>query len=68
MILCSVLPSIVNAIVISSAFSSANTYLFTASRVLYGLAVQNQAPVIFSTCTKGGVPWVAILTAVGHFF
>lgn len=57
------LPSIVNAIVITSAFSSANTYVFSSSRILYGLAVQNQAPTIFATCTKGGVPWVAVMTA-----
>lgn len=58
-----VLPSIINAIIISSAFSSANTLLFASSRILYGLAVQNQAPRIFTTCTKSGLPWVAIFVA-----
>ncbi|KAI6038671.1 general amino acid permease [Pisolithus marmoratus] len=58
-----VLPSIINAIIISSAYSSANTCVFTASRILYGLAVQNQAPKIFATCTKGGLPWVAVIIA-----
>ncbi|KAL4072265.1 general amino acid permease 1 [Scleroderma citrinum] len=58
-----VLPSIVNAIIIAGAFSSANTYLFSSSRILYGLAVQNQAPQVLSTCTKGGIPWVAAITA-----
>ncbi|KIM55752.1 hypothetical protein SCLCIDRAFT_1220924, partial [Scleroderma citrinum Foug A] len=58
-----VLPSIVNAIIITSAFSTANTYVFSSSRILYGLAVQNQAPAIFATCTESGVPWVAVITA-----
>ncbi|KAI6141929.1 general amino acid permease [Pisolithus tinctorius] len=58
-----VLPSIINAIIISSAYSSANTCLFTASRILYGLGVQNQAPKVFTTCTKGGIPWVAVIVA-----
>ncbi|KAF9238127.1 general amino acid permease [Melanogaster broomeanus] len=58
-----VLPSIINAILITSAFSAANTYIFTSSRILYGLAVQNQAPKIFTTCTKSGMPWVAVIVA-----
>ncbi|KAG6333090.1 hypothetical protein ID866_6003 [Astraeus odoratus] len=57
------LPSIINAIVIASAFSSANTCLFSASRILYGLAVQNQAPEVFAKCTDSGVPWVALMTS-----
>ncbi|KAF9224940.1 hypothetical protein BS17DRAFT_779328 [Gyrodon lividus] len=55
-----VLPSIINAVLITSSFSAANTFLFTSSRILYGLAVQNQAPEIFTTCTKGGLPWIAM--------
>ncbi|KAF9224925.1 general amino acid permease [Gyrodon lividus] len=55
-----VLPSIINAVLITSSFSAANTFLFTSSRILYGLAVQNQAPKIFTTCTKGGLPWIAM--------
>lgn len=58
-----VLPSIINAIIISSAYSSANTCVFTASRILYGLAVQKQGPKIFTTCTKSGLPWVAVVVA-----
>ncbi|KIK98890.1 hypothetical protein PAXRUDRAFT_9247 [Paxillus rubicundulus Ve08.2h10] len=58
-----VLPSIINAILIASAFSAANTFIFASSRILYGLAVQNQAPKIFATCTKGGLPWIAVIVA-----
>ena len=60
----SVLPSIVNAILITSAFSAANTFIFSASRILYGLAVQKKAPRIFTTCTKDGLPWIAVIASV----
>ncbi|KAF8452647.1 general amino acid permease [Boletus edulis BED1] len=56
-------PSIVNAVLLTSAFSAANTFIFSASRVLYGLAVQNQAPRVFTTCTQGGLPWVAVIAS-----
>ena len=59
-----VLPSIVNAVLITSAFSAANTFIFSASRILYGLAVQNKAPKIFTTCTSNGLPWIAVIAAV----
>ncbi|KAG6380298.1 general amino acid permease 1 [Boletus reticuloceps] len=58
-----VFPSVVNAVLLTSAFSAANTYIFSASRVLYGLAVQNKAPRIFTTCTQGGLPWVAVIAS-----
>ncbi|KAH7890981.1 amino acid permease/ SLC12A domain-containing protein [Phlebopus sp. FC_14] len=55
-----ILPSIVNAGVMTSAFSSANSSLFSSSRILYGLALRGQAPRIFTYCTKKGLPIVAI--------
>ncbi|RPD64510.1 general amino acid permease 1 [Lentinus tigrinus ALCF2SS1-7] len=58
-----VLPHIINAGVFTSAFSAGNSYLFCASRVLYGLSLRGQAPKIFSYCTKNGLPLVAVLTA-----
>ncbi|EIW79688.1 general amino acid permease 1 [Coniophora puteana RWD-64-598 SS2] len=57
-----VLPSIINAILLTCVFSAGNTFLYAASRILYGLSLQGQSPRIFSTCTKGGTPWVAVLT------
>ncbi|KAG8216141.1 amino acid permease-domain-containing protein [Butyriboletus roseoflavus] len=56
-----VLPSIVNAVLITSAFSTANTFIFSASRILFGLAVQRKAPKIFTSCTKDGLPWIAVI-------
>ena len=58
------LPSIINAVVFTSAFSAANSFLFCSSRILYGLSIRGQAPRVFSYCTKNGLPIVAVLTSV----
>ncbi|KAH7881936.1 general APC amino acid permease [Phlebopus sp. FC_14] len=55
-----ILPSIINAGVMTSAFSAANSFLFCSSRILYGLALRGQAPRFFTYCTKDGLPIVAI--------
>lgn len=51
-----VLPHIINAVILSSASSSANAFLFVGSRYLFGLAQNKQAPRIFLKCTKRGIP------------
>ncbi|KAI9464912.1 general amino acid permease 1 [Lactarius psammicola] len=56
-----VLPHIVNAVVLSSAFSSANGMLYSSSRLLFALGVQGQAPKVVTKVTRSGVPYVAIL-------
>lgn len=56
-----VLPHIVNAGILLSAFSAGNSYLFASSRVLYGLALRGQAPRVFAWCTKKGLPLAAVL-------
>ncbi|TFY83835.1 hypothetical protein EWM64_g162 [Hericium alpestre] len=58
-----VLPHIINAVVLTSAFSSANGMLYSSSRLLFALAVHGQAPKIFTRVNKDGVPMIAILTA-----
>jgi amino acid transporter len=55
-----VLPSIINAGVMTSAFSAANSFLFCSSRILYGLALRGQAPKIFARCTSSGLPLIAV--------
>jgi len=55
-----VLPSIINAGVMTSAFSAANSFLFCSSRILYGLALRGQAPKIFARCTDSGLPFIAV--------
>lgn len=51
-----VLPSIINAVIVSSAAASANAFVFVGSRYLYGLAQNKQAPRIFLKCTARGIP------------
>lgn len=56
------LPAIINACLLTSAWSAASSDLFTSSRALYGLAITHKAPMIFARTTKSGLPWVALLT------
>lgn len=46
--------------ILPPAFSASNSYLFAASRTIYGLACDGQAPKILRRTTKGGLPVVAI--------
>jgi amino acid transporter len=61
-----VLPDIVNAMVLASAFSAGNSYVYCASRSLYGLALEGKAPRFLTKCTKQGVPvyCVAVTLAI----
>ncbi|KAK4939506.1 hypothetical protein LTR10_020215 [Elasticomyces elasticus] len=56
-----VLPSIINAVILTSASSSANAFLYTGSRYLYAIAQNRQAPRFFLKCTKNGVPVYCVL-------
>ena len=47
-----VLPSIVNAVILTSATSSANAFLYSGSRYLYALAQNGQAPRFLLTCSR----------------
>lgn len=55
-----VLPSIVNAVILLSAWSSGNSFLYMSVRSLYSLAIAGNAPAIFKKCTKSGVPIYAV--------
>ncbi|KAL6709628.1 hypothetical protein ACN47E_001056 [Coniothyrium glycines] len=55
-----ILDSIINAGIIISAWSSGNSFLFLSSRSLYALALSGNAPHIFKTCSKSGVPYYAV--------
>ena len=61
-----VLPHIINAMVLGSAFSAGNSYVYCASRSLYGLALEGKAPRLLTRCTRNGVPiyCVAIVLAI----
>jgi len=56
-----VLPDIVNALVLASAFSAGNSYVYCASRSLFGLALEGKAPRVFARCTRQGVPVYSVL-------
>lgn len=51
-----VLPSIVNALCITSTFSAGNSYVYCSSRALYGMSRSGIFPRFFQYCTKSGVP------------
>ncbi|PWN49124.1 hypothetical protein IE53DRAFT_388676 [Violaceomyces palustris] len=52
--------SIVNAMVLLSAWSSANTGILNASRSLFGMALDGHAPKIFLRTHRAGIPWVGV--------
>lgn len=60
-----VLPHIVNALVLTSAFSAGNSYVYCASRCLYGLALEGKAPRFLTACTRRGVPYLCVGTVLG---
>ena len=53
--------SIVNAVVITSAWSASNQCLLAGTRVLYGLALKGQAPKVFLRTTSWGTPYMCVL-------
>ena len=61
------LPSVINSVILISAFSAGNSDLYASSRVLYGLACDGKTPAIFKKCTKSGIPiyCLAITAAMG---
>ncbi|KAF9477031.1 amino acid permease [Pholiota conissans] len=54
------LPSIINACLLTSAWSAASSDLYASSRALYGLAFAGNAPKVFLRTTKSGLPYVSI--------
>ncbi|KAF8299303.1 hypothetical protein DL93DRAFT_2091199 [Clavulina sp. PMI_390] len=57
------LPGIVNAVVMTSAFSSGCSCVFFASRTLLGLANDGMAHRVFLTTNRFGTPYVAVLVS-----
>ncbi|KAI4225776.1 MAG: hypothetical protein L6R36_003662 [Xanthoria steineri] len=54
------LDHIINAVILTSAWSAGNSFMFAGSRSLYSLALNGQAPKIFRTCNKHGVPYLCV--------
>ncbi|KAI1337498.1 amino acid permease/ SLC12A domain-containing protein [Xylariaceae sp. FL0016] len=55
-----VVPSIINAVILTSAWSSGNSSMLGGSRILYGLAREGLAPKVFRKTNRFGIPWVAV--------
>jgi amino acid transporter len=55
------LPSVINAALVTSAWSAASSDLYTSSRALFGLAISGSAPKIFRWTNSKGIPYPAII-------
>ncbi|GIK07309.1 hypothetical protein Aspvir_002971 [Aspergillus viridinutans] len=53
-------PSIINAAVLTSAWSAGNSNMLGGSRILFGLAMHGHAPKFFTRVNRFGAPYVAI--------
>lgn len=54
------LDSVINAVIIMATWSTANTFIYLASRSLYSLAMDGAAPAAFKKCTSSGTPINAV--------
>ncbi|KAI3328178.1 AAT family amino acid transporter [Ustulina deusta] len=54
-----VLPSIINAVILSSAWSAGNSFFYASTRVLYSAALDGKAP-RFLTFERRGVPYACV--------
>ncbi|KAJ5634299.1 hypothetical protein N7528_002141 [Penicillium herquei] len=55
-----VLPSLINAVLLTVVLSAANSNVYSGSRVLTGLALEGFAPKFFARVTKKGVPYISV--------
>ncbi|RDW90970.1 hypothetical protein BP5796_02135 [Coleophoma crateriformis] len=58
-----VLPSIVNACILTSAWSAGNSYCYIGARMIVAMAVDRQAPQFFAKVNRWGVPYWAVLVS-----
>lgn len=56
-----VLNHIINAAILTSAWSAGNSFLYSGSRVLYSMSLTGQAPKVFARTNRKGVPYAAVL-------
>ena len=54
-------PSIINAVVLTSAWSAGNSSLLWGSRILYGMALESRAPEFFTKTNRFGIPYFSVL-------
>ncbi|MGR4040372.1 amino acid permease [Pseudomonas sp. 910_21] len=53
--------TVLNIVVISAVVSAINSDIFSAGRMMYGMAAIGQAPAIFASTSRFGVPWMTVL-------
>ncbi|KAG1244505.1 hypothetical protein G6F65_021766 [Rhizopus arrhizus] len=53
--------SVLNLVVISAVISAINSDIFSTGRMLYGMAANGQAPMVFSRLSRFGVPWMTVV-------
>jgi amino acid transporter len=58
------IPSVVNAVCLTSAWSASNQSILAGTRTLYGLAIKGHAPRIFLRTSKWGVPYMCVLLQI----
>lgn len=59
-----VLPHIMNALLVTAAFSAGNSYTYCSSRTLYGFALDGFAPKFLTATTKTGIPIYCVLISL----
>ncbi|KAI0831538.1 amino acid permease/ SLC12A domain-containing protein [Hypoxylon sp. FL0890] len=62
-----VLPHIINAVLLTAVLSAANSNVYSGSRILVGLASENNAPAFLARTNQHGTPYfaVGITSAIG---
>lgn len=60
----SVLPHIMNVLLVTAAFSAGNSYVYASSRCLYGLALDNMAPKFLLATTNTGIPLYCVFISL----
>lgn len=58
-----VLPSIINACILVSAWSAGNSYCYIGARMIVAMAVDNQMPQFFGRTNRWGVPYYAVVAS-----
>lgn len=53
--------SVMNAVILTSVVSSANSVMYASTRILYSLGQEHGAPKIFGRTAKNGIPVIALL-------
>jgi amino acid transporter len=62
------LPSLVNALILTSVISCGNNVVYSSIRTLHGLAVDGKAPAVFAKCNSLGIPVYATIASLAFCF